>query len=861
MTELYSHPPEEDEGFVLEDHLHDVAERSRSILPADVTLPDGSDLSDVVARLGLVHDFGKATTWFQDHIGILADAPDQRFLRHHAPLGAYLAYDVFDRVGYSNETCLAGFVAVGKHHGAIPDTVEYVFDRTHPEYERSEQAPTLTEFQRAAKRQVPNVDEHAPAFASEIVAEASDGATTWDEFCDRIRDGSLFGRVRDDVATIGITPNPNPSALSSSFYGTVLQAWSTLVFADKTSAARAPHGDAAYAATTPTFQTLDEFVGALEDAAETETDRERHLNELRSEARNGVLSTIEDGGQPDGDVATLTLPTGMGKTLTGLSAATALRDRTDGERIIYALPFTSIIDQVADEIRDIYADERDGRLISIHHHLADTSIAVDDAETADADDRLAAMLGESWRAGLTVTTFVQLFESLVGPANSQSMKLPALHDSVIVLDEPQSLPPDWWKLVDRLVDLLTTRYDATVIAMTATQPEIFDEATELVPDPNRYFEEVERVRYRIDDSVHSFVAGDDDPLGYDAAGERIARSVADGNSVLAVCNTIDSARELLDSAVRDEWTALADVYESRLQSGSESKVDATELVERIEHGSPVVVHLTTRLRPVDRLTLIEATKKLTASGIPVLAITTQLIEAGVDVSFDQVYRDLAPMDSIVQAAGRCNRSFETDRGTVAVWRLGPTEGRESAPGTAVYDEQGPSLLSTTAATLEDVVGDDHEVPEREVARHAIRDYYRRLNEERDVGREEYVDYLDRAEAGKLGELSLIDGPRSVDLLVCRHPDDVETVEQIRDAFAHFDYERAQELLDETSDLRVSVPIYSEDSEEADVIRGLDRLGDRDVHVLKATPGSRHRSRYDPTTGFVVEDDSVEGRFL
>ncbi|WP_394324683.1 CRISPR-associated helicase/endonuclease Cas3, partial [Halarchaeum acidiphilum] len=546
----------------------------------------------------------------------------------------------------------------------------------------------------------------------------------------------------------------------------------------------------------------------------------------------------------------------------------------DGERVVYALPFTSVIDQVVDEVETIYDTDAGSRLLTAHHHLAETTLdgtGADDgatADTADLDDDVAGMLAEGWRAGLTVTTFVQLFESLAGPRNRQSMKLPALRDAVVVLDEPQSLPIDWWKLAPRLVELLTERYGATVIAMTATQPDLFAGETELVDDPGSYFEAVERVSYRLDESAARYVndegSGETDPKPYGAAASELSAAVDGGGSALAICNTIESARELTDR-VRDELGGVTDVgavYADLLDAVSTAD-DVTgdalaDAVVNASGGDVALLHLSTRLRPVDRLTFIEAAKALTDRERPLLAVSTQLVEAGVDISFERVYRDLAPMDGIVQAAGRCNRSFERDRGRVTVWWLDAPGEQEKTPGEAVYN-RGTSLLPVTAAALRTTRGDDGSLTETAVATDAVDEYYRRLHEDRDVGSRAYADYVDDARGDALGQLSLIDQRRSVDVLVCRTETERARADAIRDAVATHEFDALRALLTETKPLRVSVPVYRGDEAAADAIGRLtplvadDGLYELDVRDLP--------NYFDETTGFRIPESTVDHQFL
>jgi CRISPR/Cas system-associated endonuclease/helicase Cas3 len=641
------------------------------------------------------------------------------------------------------------------------------------------------------------------------------------------------------------------------------------VLADKTSAAGAENSAKTYAASAPSADRLDDYIEIIEDDASADPNgtRSERLDYHRSRARKSILGNTERFADGESNVATVTLPTGMGKTLSGLSAALDLRDRLDGERVVYALPFTSIIDQVVSEVEDIYETDTAGRLLTAHHHLAETTIQDRDDEEADRNDDIAGMLAESWRAGLTVTTFVQLFESLAGPANRQSMKLPALRDSVIVLDEPQSLPLDWWKLVPRLVAMLTERYGATVIAMTATQPELFEHSTELVGDPTElvddrdsYFKAVERVSYELDASTERYIDDQTGPKSYDAAADALIDSLDAGESALAVCNTIDSTRKLTECVSDAAQVDVAEMYANELDAaGDVDAIDPAVVVSCVvERGDNALLHLSTRLRPADRLTLIEVAKALTERGYPLVVVSTQLVEAGVDISFDRVYRDLAPIDSIVQAAGRCNRSFERSRGRVTVWWLDAPGEQAKTPAEAVYN-RGTSLLPVAAATLDSVRDDDGTLSETAVARDAVEKYYDQLHEEKDVGKQAYAEFIDDTRADELGKLSLIDQRRTADVFVSRTDAERELAERLREAARTYDFETLQQRLDESKAFRVSVPYYREDSEIADAVTDLPQLvEDEGLYQLDVR---RYDSYFDDTTGFVVPESTVDHQFL
>jgi CRISPR-associated endonuclease Cas3-HD len=874
---VYSHPPEDEcEGVYLRDHLDDVARRARTVVPDEATTPTDESLQQVVQTLAYVHDFGKATTFFQEYLQHGTE-PEHKPCRYHAPIGSFAAYYALDAQGFETEACLAGFVSVAKHHGRLPDVTQYIYDRAYTSENSTGGAQTNDEqLQAAIAMQLNDIEDHVPDLAADVFDAATDGDGSWDGF--RYSYKELLDEIAAAVATeSGATISRE--SLSESCYGLTLEIWGSLVLADKTSAASRGGGvdmGSTYEATKPSLQVLDDYVANIEASspADPEGSRTERLNHYRSRARSAVVENAKQFAKGGGGVATLTLPTGMGKTLSGLSAAQTVRDELGGERVVYALPFTSIIDQVVDEVEDIYETDTLGRLLTAHHHLSETKIVDEDdvdADKADKNDDVAGMLAESWRAGLTVTTFVQFFESLAGPANKQSMKIPALRDSVVILDEPQSLPLDWWKLVPRLVGILTEQYGATVIAMTATQPQLFDEptqrggdATELVDDPDLYFEATERVQYELDASTERYIETQEAPKSYAEAGTELLTVVDSGASTLAVCNTIDSARALFDELTdnADSLPRVGNIYADELSTvETTADIDPKTLAGRIEERSDrSVLHLSTRLRPVDRLKLIETAKELTDDGHGLITVSTQLIEAGVDIGFDRVYRDLAPIDSIVQAAGRCNRSFEREQGRVIVWWLDVPDEQQKTPAEAVYN-RGATLLPVAAETLDAVREGDEPLSETAVARTAVTEYYRTLHTDKNVGKQEYAEYVDDGRGDKLKDLSLIDQRNAVDIIICRTKGERDQVEEVREAWSQYEFDRVRRLLDELKQARVSIPVYRGESNKMDKLGQLNPVHS-DTDVLCLDVRKHGLSEYfDENTGFVIPDSTAERRIL
>ena len=426
-----------------------------------------------------------------------------------------------------------------------------------------------------------------------------------------------------------------------------------------------------------------------------------HLNAIRAfmaEHRkddtpvNRLRSTILDHANskaklPPG-LFTLTVPTGGGKTLTSLSFGLEHALAHDLRRIVYVIPFTSIIEQTAQVFREALRTEGD----ILEHHSSfdwDREKPKSDDEEGEGAAGLAKLRrdAENWDAPIVVTTAVQFFESLFAARTSQARKLHNLARSVIVLDEVQSIPVKLLRPCMAAIDELARNYGATVVLCTATQPalrrqdgalprtdggepEAFDipDERELAPDPKGLYEKLRRVnvewrREPVDDT-------------------EIAARFAERPQMLCIVNSRAHARDLF-----------------------------TILREQDQAGA---VHLTTLMCARHRRAVLAKARDDLEAGRPVRLVATSLIEAGVDVSFPEVWRAAAGLSSIAQAAGRCNRSGEAGE-------LGQAFGR-----TVVFEAAGHK----TPPMIDAFYGPARQVLRREdmdaLGLDAIADYYREL---------------------------------------------------------------------------------------------------------------------------------------
>lgn len=833
---IYSHPPAKG-GDSLTTHLQTVSTLAGVHAQTGELAPDGTEITLLTRTCGVCHDIGKATTWFQQH---LDDQTVPQNLYQHSPLGALATYRCLRAQGATHEDAFVGLIAVAKHHGALPDVAHYI----HRHVIRDEGRTT------SLKRQIKNI--HTRPEAREVVdkalQQASDGAVSWASFSTYIYEGDIYEDLKVEASKGSA---PNDSACSSTFYEAVIGVWAALTKADKTDAANLP--------TDETPLTIRQ--GAVKDYIDTfptpDADRKRRLNEYRSDAHdaitNAVLQLPAHGG-----LATITLPTGLGKTLSGLDAAVEFLADRDSEsgRIIYALPYTSIVDQTAEEVLDVFNVDRDdedaidpyGWALTIDHHLESTATRIRDGEdeTADEedDDEFAdeeLLLGKMWESGVVVTTYVQLFESLVGPSNAQSLKLTNLRDSVIILDEPQTLPLDWWPLARRITYALMETFDVTVLSMSATQPYLFRnddwaqddfrfDPVELVDDPSRYFRAFHRTNYHLHESVVSYLSttptnAEPDLLSpADGAGTLVSTVCESDTSALAICNTIESARSLsmaVHDCIEDRGRGVVDigeVYDECLHSTDEDddSVNVERVLEAVTNARAiddvVTLHMTTRHRPTDRRVILGAAEELATANIPFVFVATQLVEAGVDVSFHRVYRDFAPMTSLVQAAGRCNRSFEWGEGNgyVTIWRLGPSSGEHEPPSKLIYARNAGdeyNFLAPTRTALQHLTDDGvrSHIPDTEIADEGVDLYYDALVDRR-PGNYAFVRYLNSGRFQTLRrEAEYIDDRDTVEVVVCRISEDDNLVSEYEDQKAAGKHNELRRTRAKLSERAVSIP--------------------------------------------------------
>ena len=375
------------------------------------------------------------------------------------------------------------------------------------------------------------------------------------------------------------------------------------------------------------------------------------------ELRRQVLVACRDmAAMPPGRFS-LTVPTGGGKTLSAMSFALNHAKAHGLRRIIVVIPYTSIIEQSA----RVYGDVLNivGRTNVLEHHSnIDEQSRTEDDSRAESLRKLAA---ENWDAPVIVTTTVQFFESLLAAHGSRCRKVHNIAKSVILLDEVQTLPPQFLETIVDVLGQLTDGYGCSVVLSTATPPALaaregsrhagLQSVKEIIPDPSALAMAAKRVKieWRVDE-----------PTPY----AELAVELRDHERVLAIVHRRADARALAEAIGGD------------------------------------VLHLSAGMCPAHRLAVIGDVRQRLALGRPCRLVSTQLIEAGVDVDFPIVYRALAGLDSIAQSAGRCDREGKlTDAaggkpgGRMVVFRAET----EPPPGTPIKAFDSMKVLLATRA--------------------------------------------------------------------------------------------------------------------------------------------------------------------
>ena len=335
--------------------------------------------------------------------------------------------------------------------------------------------------------------------------------------------------------------------------------------------------------------------------------------------RRSVSDKCKSAAEKETGIYQLSVPTGGGKTLSSFRFALHHCKKHGKNRIIYVIPYLSIIEQTAANLHDILNLPKDSNVIFEHH----SNIAEPEDEQSS---EIRKLISSRWDSPIVLTTMVQFLESVMSSKSGKLRKFASMADSVIIFDEIQSMPVNAIHCFNEIVTFLSTILNSTIILCSATQPTL--ESTQrknlLLQDDAKLidcvgdFKDIKRVTVSVESEKD-----------WDTASEFILERAYENGNCLVIVNTKKSALEIFD----------------RLKI-------RTEDFE--------ILHLSTSMYPIHRAEIIDNVKNLLENNQKVICVSTQLIEAGVDISFSCVVRSMSGLDSIAQAAGRCNRNGESD---------------------------------------------------------------------------------------------------------------------------------------------------------------------------------------------------------
>ncbi len=651
--EFYSHLyPKK---ILLKDHLQSVGDRSKEIIESKNL--DGFNkniFAQICYIIGISHDFGKYTTFFQEKLKGLGDKNDP--IANHGLISAFFVFEAANEyvktekleneIPYKFLPLIAYFV-VKRHHLDLDDISndidsEKLFDGGFKNISRQlmdiwvNYHQVINEYEFLIK----NINLSAKKIFSNI--EKYKGEIKYSD--------DIKLQIKELVKIFHSFEETDNKNLI--YYFLVQLFYSILIDSDKKHA-----GDVRKIERN---ELSDDLVEIHLNKPKIKEENKSNINIIRAQIQESVIKNISDPKNANQKIFTLTAPTGTGKTLTSFAAALKLRkilknnlDLKYEPRIIYSLPFTSIIDQnydVFDKVLSQISDFKNNEspYLLKHHHLSEIYYKTQNMDKEEDLDESLALI-ESWESEVIVTTFIQLFYSLIGYKNRSLKKFHNIVNSIIILDEAQNIPIEYWNLVRRVLIGMTEYFNCRIILMTATKPLIFEEGEykELVDNYESYFkaEDLNRVILKIDSNEKKLIEFCNELNDWSK------------NSYLFVFNTIGSSLDFYNLIT--------------------NKIQKPDLPFK-------KCYLSTNITPRERRQRIGDARKAIKNNQKVIIVSTQLIEAGVDIDCDCVYRDMGPLDSIIQVAGRCNRNKRFDKAEMHLVNL-----KNGTSYTKIYD---PSLL-------------------------------------------------------------------------------------------------------------------------------------------------------------------------
>jgi len=560
--------------------------------------------------IGILHDMGKGTKKFDSYIHYCSKHPKDKSLKgsiNHSTAGAKFIFDSYYNTTdqYHKFTAQIISLAICSHHGGLIDCLD------------------LKGIDKFSDRMNPNKDilyDEALNYFKEECLEVS-----------QIKD--LFNKATEEIKAMFITINKiDGSGKFGRFAAGVLEKYlfSCVIDADRYDTYTFMEGKECK-------PSIDKSAlwNELSDVLEIKLKGYPKITKIDL-LREEVSQSCKNFAEHSPGIYQLSVPTGGGKTLSSLRYALEHAKKFNKDRIFYVIPFTTIIDQNAKEIKDILGHED----MILEHH---SNLIMDYSQHNDEELEDYKLLTERWDSPIILTTMVQFLNTLFSGGTQGARRMHNLANSVIIFDEIQAIPIKCINIFNSAINFLSYICNATIILCTATQPLLektemplkLSENPNIISDIHQKFEQFKRVNL-----VPKMIIG-----GYSAISLKdfILDRMDQVESLLAIFNTKNSAKEVFN----------------------ELRVANIELPKEKQY---MIFHLSTNMCPSHRMSILKDMREKLGHE-RVICISTQLIEAGVNISFGCVVRSLAGLDNIAQAAGRCNRHGEKDCSDVYIVNL------------------------------------------------------------------------------------------------------------------------------------------------------------------------------------------------
>ena len=623
--------------------------------------------------VAIFHDLGKINPNFSDKLDSnkIVDG-----YANHSYLSAFAFFCAFgcDENNRKNLTLWSGIdklteldilalgVVIAKHHGNLPDFSSQVKD------------DSMDIFRILSKNENESLFKFLETHNELPINEFSQNYLP---FIQDFQKYLLNPRVQEsyrDKFNFDASKNRNPLA----FFLDTQFTFAALVQADKTDAARFENLIDINQANVKMFcENYERQLIAYLDKLNSDS----QLNLLRTKIRQEAVDNINIALDKGQRVFDLTAPTGSGKTLILLSLANEILKSTRGIlRIVYALPFLSITEQVEEEVLKIFADTKqyiqriDSKSVNYEYEKLQDQLENQPDKQTQMERNLLDFREKTFAYPLVITTFVQFFETLLSNKNSELLKLPNLSNCIFLIDEIQSLPPRLYSFFVAYLSKFCQKFNCYAVISTATQPNFNIDGITLnggnsryLKNPSSFFTDYKEpyklllLEHFSNEIFNRYI------INYKRENINIAtlaqNITSEKQSVLVILNTIDDTKQLFDL-----------------------------LLEDVKEDTSLVL-LNTHFTPNDRKYKIEFAKLRLKYGKKIVVVSTQLIEAGVDIDFPVLYRDFASVSSIIQSAGRCNRNGKLpQKGKVVLFRLSNPNERSKL----IYlGKDKPILESTT----------------------------------------------------------------------------------------------------------------------------------------------------------------------